>query len=135
MDEFFILSREGGITKHFDLRLAGPRIQIVYADHIETPLARRWNSPKVTPHPPPHQSPLVPVDSRFPGLYIACGARLNFHEAKNIRVPSDQVKLSPAARRAEVSRHHGVSQLAQMKVSRLFSPPPGAMMCRNLFRR
>jgi hypothetical protein len=75
----------------------------------------------------------VPVDSRFPGLYIACGARLNFYEAKNIGIPSDEVNLSPAARRAEVSRHHYVAQLPQMKVSRLFPPPPGAMMCRNLF--
>jgi len=77
----------------------------------------------------------VPVDGRFAGLYIACGARLNFYDAKNIGVPSDQINLSPAARRAEVSRHHYVSQLSQMKVSRLFSPPPGPMMGRNLFRR
>jgi hypothetical protein len=135
MDETLILSREGGITKHFDLRLAGPRIYIVYADHIEPPLARRWKSPKVISHHGGHQTPLVPIDSCFPGLHIARGSRLDFHEAKNIVVPSDQVNLSPGARRAKVSRHHGVAQFPQMKVSRLFPAPPSAMMRRNLLRR
>jgi hypothetical protein len=76
----------------------------------------------------------VPVDSRFPRLYVARGPRLNFHETKNIVIPSNQINLSPAARRAEVPRHHRVAQLAKMKVRRFFSSPPSAMMRSNLFR-
>jgi hypothetical protein len=76
----------------------------------------------------------VAVNSRFPGFHIACSSGLNFHEAKNIAVPSDQVNLTPAAWRAEIPSHHGVAQHPQMEVSRLLSAPPGPMVRRNLFR-
>src|SRR5882762_1850536 len=38
-----ILRREGGVTKHSDLRPADFRFFIIYAHHVEPPLARRWS--------------------------------------------------------------------------------------------
>jgi hypothetical protein len=108
---------------------------IVYADHIEAPLARRWTSPQVLPCDGRDQAPLVPVHRRFSRLHIACGPSLNLHKAKNIVFPPDQINLSPAARRPEVPRHHRVTQRPKMEVSRLFSPPPSAMMRSSLLRR
>jgi hypothetical protein len=131
MDEFYILSRQGGIAKHFDLRLAGLRMLVVYADYIESPLARMWKAAQVLPCHRRHPATLVPVHSGFPRLHVPGRSRLDFHEAKNIFFPSDQVNLSPASRRPEVPRHHRVAQLPQMKVGGFFSPPPSLMMRSN----
>src|ERR1700735_1863243 len=49
----FILSRQRRITKQLNLRPAGWQTVIVYADHIETPLARRWKPGADTRAPRP----------------------------------------------------------------------------------
>src|SRR6202046_633274 len=46
----FILSRQRRITKQLNLRPAGWQTVIVYADHIETPLARRWKPAQTLAH-------------------------------------------------------------------------------------
>jgi len=128
MNKTLILRRQRGIAKHFDLRLAGLGCFVVYADHIETPLARRWEAAQIFPHDSRYLAPLVPVDGRDPGLYVQSGSRLHLHKAEDIVFPSDEIDFSPAARRAVISRHHGVAQLPQMKVRRFFSALAGAMM-------
>jgi len=84
MDESLILRRQGGISKNFNLRLAGFGLPVVYADHIESPLARRWKAPQILSHHHRDLAPLMPVNRRFPGLHIARRPRFNFHEAKDI---------------------------------------------------
>jgi hypothetical protein len=42
-----ILRREGGVTKDFDLRPADFRFFIIYAHHVEPPLARRWSATSI----------------------------------------------------------------------------------------
>jgi hypothetical protein len=135
MDETFILNRQGGITKHFDLRLASFRMLVVYADHIETPLARRWEAPQVFSDHSCYLLPLMPVHGGFSGLHIARASRLNLDKAKDVFLPTDQINFSPAARRPEVSRYHGVAELPEMEVSRLFAAPTGEVMGSNLLRR
>src|SRR5207245_4298207 len=93
-----ILRRPGGIPKNFDLRLAGPRLGIVYAYNIESPLARRWEPPPILSCHGRDFASFVPVHSRLRRLDIARRARLNFNETKHIRIPSDQVDFSPALR-------------------------------------
>ena len=83
-----ILRRQGSIAKHFDLR-AGPKIFIVYAYNIESPLARRWHPPQVFPRYLGYLAPFVPIDGRLGSFYVARRPRLNFDETKNIRVPAD----------------------------------------------
>jgi hypothetical protein len=132
MGEFTILRRQGGISKNFNLRLAGFGLGIVYPDHIESPLARRWKAPQILAHHRRDLASLMLVNRRFPWLHIARRPRLNFHEAKNIVFPSDQINLSAAARRPEVARYHRVSQFPEMKISRLLSTPHSQMMRGNL---
>ena len=75
------------------------------------------------------------IDRRFARLYVKRGAGLNLNEAKHIVVPSDQVDFSPAARRAEVPRHHGVTELSQVEVGCFFAAASGSVMRSDLLRR
>jgi hypothetical protein len=72
------------------------------------------------------------IDSRFAGLYVKRGPGLNLNEAKHIVVPSDQVDLSPAARRAKVPRHHCVAELSQVEVGGFFATASGFVMWSDL---
>jgi hypothetical protein len=108
---------------------------IVYAHDIESPLARWWEPPQVLSCHLRYFAPFVPVYRRLSGLYVARGPRLNFNKAKNICVPANQVDLAAAARRAEVSRHHRVSQLPQMEVRRFFAARASLLMPRPRVRR
>ncbi len=135
IDESFILSRQGGITKQFDLWLAGLRLKIVYADHVESPLARRWKTPQVLPCDCRNQPALVAVHCRLAGFDIARGSRLNFHKTKDVLVPPDQIDFSPAAWRAEIPCHHGVTQPPQVEICRPLPPSPGAGVFRNFVFR
>jgi hypothetical protein len=80
-------------------------------------------------------APFVPVYCRLRGLYIARGPRLNFNETKNIGFPADQVDLSPAPRRPEISLHHHITQLPQMKIRVFFALRAGALVPRSRVRR
>jgi hypothetical protein len=64
------------------------------------------------------------IHGSFGGLYVERAPCLNLHKAQDILFPSDQVNLSPATRRPEVSRDHRIAQFPQMEVRRLFTPTP-----------
>ena len=49
-------------------------------------------------------------------------------------IPCDQIDLTRAARRAEVSRHNHVAELSQMEIRRFFPPDAGALMRRPPIR-
>jgi len=80
-------------------------------------------------------SPFVPVYGRLRRLHIARRPSLNFNETKNIRVPADQVDLSPAARRPEIALDHHIAQLPQVEVCVFFALSAGALMPRPRIRR
>jgi hypothetical protein len=82
-----------------------------------------------------HFPPFVPVDRRFRGLHIARRPRLHFNEAKNVRLPTNQVNLSTASRRAKVARHDGVTQLSQMKISVFLTAPANSLVAGHRVRR
>src|SRR5580692_2878046 len=108
---------------------------IVYADHIESPLARKWKAPQILAHHRGDLAALVTVDCRFAGFYITSGPRLHLDKAENIVFPSDEVDFSPAARRTKISRHHCVAQPAEIKVSRFLAAPASAQVGRAVFCR
>jgi hypothetical protein len=62
---------------------------IVYADHIEPPLARRWRAPQVLPYHGGHFPPLVPVDRRLSRLHVERTTSLNLNKAKDVFLPSN----------------------------------------------
>jgi len=88
---------------------------VVHADYIEAPLARRRKAAEIIAGHGGDFSALVAVYSRFAGFYVVCSAGFHFHETENVFIPSDQVDFSAAARRAEISRDHGIAEFAQMK--------------------
>jgi len=94
---------------------------VVYADHIEAPLARRWKPAQIIPRDCGDLPALVPVHRGFSRLHVACAARLHFNEAQNIFFPSDQIDLSAAAGRSEISRDHGISHVSQVEVGGFFA--------------
>ena len=71
----------------------------------------------------------------LPGLYIERCPRLDFHKAKNVAFPCNQVDLSAAARRAEVPGNHGVAQLSEVEVGCFFSTLARELMLSNFLRR
>lgn len=77
----------------------------------------------------------VPIDRRFPGFYIARGARLYLYKAKNIVFPSNQVDLSTAPRRAEVTGDHGVTELSEMEIGSFLTAAANEAMGSDFFRR
>ncbi len=109
-------------------------MRVVYADHIEPPLARWWKPFQVFPCDLRHLTALMPVHRRLRGLHVARGSRLNFNEAQNICLPADQVDLPSATRRPKIARHHRIAQLPQVKV-RVFLPTrAGALVPRPRVR-
>ncbi len=116
-----ILRRQIGVLKHFDLR-AGSTAVIVYAYYIEAPLARWWQAAQVLARHFRDFPAFVPVHGCLGRLHILRCAGLNFNEAKNIAVPSDQIDFSPRASSAIVAGDHGIPELAEMKVRFLFAP-------------
>src|SRR5580765_6125882 len=115
MRKLYILRREGGVAKHFNLR-AGVTTVIVYAHDVEPPLARRWKPPQVIARHLRHFPSLVPIDSRFRALHIARRPRLNFYKTKHIFLPPDQVDFSTMSRRPKVARNDHITCLSQMEV-------------------
>jgi len=107
---------------------------IVYGDDVEPPLARWWKRPQVLSCYFCDLAPLVAIDSRLGGLYIARCAGLNLNKTKNIGVPPDQVDFSMAARRTIVTCHDHVAQLAQVEVSMLLALRAGPQVPRLFIR-
>jgi len=72
-------------------------------------------------------------------VFTSLGASsLNFHQAKHILLPADQIDLAAALRRREIPRHPGIALLSEMKASlfSLFLPPtPGWQVSRKIVRR
>src|SRR5580700_1986181 len=114
---------------------------IVYADHVESPLARKWKAPQILAYHCGDLAALMTVDCSFAGFYVTRGPRLHLDKAENIVFPSDEVDFSPAARRTKISRHHRVTQPAKMKVRRFLAVPASpqvgrAVSCRqSMFRQ
>ena len=129
-----ILRRQGSISKHFNLR-AGRAICIVYAYDIESPRARGRKPPQILVRHCGHFPPFVPVHGRFWRLHVARGPRLNFNEAKNVCIPTNQVNLPSATRRTKVARHDGITQLSQVRISVFLTAPANALMARHRVRR
>jgi hypothetical protein len=128
-----ILRCEGSISKQFNLRV-GTAAAIVYADNIESPLARWWKPLQVIARHFRYFPPLVPVYGRLRRFHVARGARLHLDEADHIMIPGNEVNLSVAARRAEVARHDRVAELPQIEVSIFFATRSGAKMGRAFIR-
>ena len=108
---------------------------IVYADYVESPLAQRWSLPEIFPRDRGDEPALVLVNGGLPGLYIKRGPGLDFDKAKNVVFPCNQVDLPAAARRAEISGHHGVAQLSEVEVGCFFSALAGELMLGNFLGR
>jgi len=70
---------------------AGWQTVIVYADHIETALARRWNLAQILAHHGRYFASLVAIHCRYSGLRVAGASSLNFDEAKDILLLADQI--------------------------------------------
>jgi hypothetical protein len=70
------------------------------------------------------------VNGRLRRLHVARRPRLNFYKAKHIRFPANQIDLSAVLWGPEVARHHGVTELPQMKVSVFLSAATGALVLR-----
>jgi hypothetical protein len=121
-----ILRRQGSIAKHFNPR-AGGRTAIVYAHNIDSPLAHWWEVTQVLPCHFGYFAAFMPVDSRLWRFYLKRRSCFHFNKAQNILVPSDQVDLSTASRRAVVTCHHGVADFPQMKVGRVLTLPADLM--------
>ena len=130
-----ILRRQAGIAKHFDLRLAGRRLRIVYAYYVEPPLARRGLAAQVLSCYGGNFAAFAAVHGGFGSLYITRRPRLNFNKTKHIGIPADQVDFSPLSRRAVVASHDHVPQAAEMEACVVFALPAGALMLRPLVRR
>src|SRR5882724_10757303 len=75
----------------------------------------------------------VAIDCQMGGLDVAGGARLDLDEAEDVSLPANEVDFSATPKRAEISRDHDVSELAQVEVGRFFAPPPGLLMFRFIF--
>jgi hypothetical protein len=58
----------------------------------------------------------------------------NLNKTKYIMIPRDQIDLAWAARRAEVSRYHDVTELAQVKVSGFLSASASPLVRRPPIR-
>jgi len=129
MDKRFILRRKRGIPKYFNLR-AGTTAVIVYAHNIEPPLARWWKLAQILPRYLRNLAPFMPIHRRFRRLHILRRPSLNLHETKYILIPPDQVNLSSASRRAEISRDHRISLLTQIEVRLLLPALSRALMRR-----
>lgn len=104
---------------------------IIYAQDIETPLARRWQMPQVLTCDGDKFVALSPVHRRLRWLNVSCCTSLDLNEAQHIFIPSDQVDLTFTARGAEVAGHHHVAVLSQVEVSVFFAPSPGLLMSRT----
>ena len=132
--EIFILLHGEGILKQLEPRVAGLRF-IIYRHHVEAPLARKCQVPKVIAGHVREGALLVPVHGSFGGFDIVRGAGLDFDEAQHIFIPTDQVNLSPGMRRTEVSREHHVTAATQVKISVVFAPFSDALMDGQVVRR
>jgi hypothetical protein len=135
MNKTDILRREGGIAKHFDLRLAGRRLRIVYAYDVEPPLARRGLATQVFSCYGGYFAAFMAVHGCFGGLHVTRCPRLNFNKTKHIGIPADQVDFPRLPRRAVVAGHDDITQAAEMEAGVLLAAPPGALMRRPLVRR
>src|SRR6185312_291665 len=107
---------------------------IIYAEHIEAPLARRWQVAQVLARHIVKLSLLVGIHGGFGGLYVVRGAGFYFNEAEDVFVPGDEINFAAAVRRAKISRDHDIAEAAEIKVSGLFTGASGALMGRNVFR-
>jgi|SRR5579872_394504 len=126
-NETSILAYREGILEQFKLRQAGPRV-IIYADYVETPLARKWQVSKVITGNRSQGALLVAIDGSFGGLDVVSGARLDFHKAKHILVPAYEVDFAPRMRRAEVAGDHQISVAPEIEVGILLTALPGALV-------
>src|SRR5580658_2037192 len=120
-----ILRREGGIAKHFDLRLAGRRLRIVYAHDVEPPLARRGLAAQVLSCYRGDFAAFVAIHSRLGSLHVARCARLNLNKAKHIGIPTDQVDFSRLSRRTVVAGHDNIPQAAKVEAGVVLPAPSG----------
>lgn len=104
---------------------------IVYAHHIEAPLALSGKPAKIVSHHNRNLPPLVLIDGRFAGFHIARAARLHFDKAENIFVPADKVYFPAAARRTEVARDYRVTEFSQMEVRGFLAAATGNLVSRR----
>lgn len=71
---------------------------------------------------------LLAIDGGFGRFDVMRRPRLDFNEAKDIPVPSDQIDIPSPPWRAKISRHHHIAQPAQMKVGSFFATPTSLLV-------
>jgi len=76
---------------------------IIYADHVETPLARLGDMTQIVPRHRSQLSLLPAIHGGFRGFDVMRGSCFDFYKTEDIVVPPDQVDFSPATRGAIVA--------------------------------
>jgi len=134
IDESFILSRQGGTPKHFNLRPAGFGLRIVYA----YPSKRHWheggNRCRYSRATAAICRRLRRSTAASPGfrsrvVRVLTAPKHRTSSSRPIR------SISPRQRGDRKFRDHRIAQLLEMELSRLFAPPPGCDMHSHLRRQ
>ncbi len=88
--------------------------------------------PQVIPRHLRDLQPLMTIDSRLGGLYIARRPCLNFNKTKHIAIPADQVNFATVTWSPVVPGNHQVAEFPQMEVGVFLASPPSSLVCRSL---
>jgi hypothetical protein len=134
MRKLYILRRQGGIAKHFDLR-AGVTTVIVYADHVEPPLARRRHPPQIIAHYLRYLPSLMSIDRSFGRFNVARCTGFHFDKTQHISFPPDHIDFTTVLRRTIIPGNHCVSNVSQEKVSIFLTANADAQVYRHPRRR
>jgi hypothetical protein len=88
--------------------------------------------PQVIPRHLRDLPPLMSIDCRLRGLYIARCPRLNLNKTKHIAIPADQVNFAPVTWSPVVPGNHQVTEFPQMEVGVFLPAPPGSLVFGSL---
>ena len=107
---------------------------IVYGNHVETPLARRWTvAQKIAGHQ--RQLLLFGVIYRcLGGLYVMRCPGLDLDKTEHIPVPAHQIQFSARMRGAGVAGDDHVAAPSKIEVGILFSASASTLVSRHLLR-
>ncbi|HUJ94867.1 MAG TPA: hypothetical protein VLW84_06370 [Terriglobales bacterium] len=85
---------------------------MIHTDHVEAPLAGKWQVTKVLTSDQHKGAPLGMVHGRFCGFDVVAAAGLDLDKTEDIFVPADKVDFTVVVRRAKVPRHHDIAEPA-----------------------
>ena len=108
---------------------------IIYAHHVETPLARGWHTAQILARDQADFALFVAVDGHFGGLDVARNASPHFDKREDVLVPADQINFATPPRSPEIGLHYHVTQGTQIEISIFFFAPAGMQVRGTLIGR